>query len=283
MRKLLLPIAEKLESFLSFLRDYMNKANMKINLVTYISIILSLTAIVFISSIFVSTTILPYFIKSQLILLFLNIFLPIIAATSTFLIGIFYPINKAYSRNTQIESILPYVIIHLSSIVRSGIPPYLAFKILSRFKEYGEVGKEFERVVLNMESFGMNFVLALRDVASKSPSKRMGELLNGIASTTIAGGDLKSYLEYIAERTLVEWRGKRQRYIQRLSTVAEIYIGLVLSSPLFIVSLLSIMSLISKQIGGFTIVEISKLLIYIGVPLTNILFMAFLKITETEI
>ncbi|MEM5832416.1 MAG: hypothetical protein QXT38_03870, partial [Candidatus Aenigmatarchaeota archaeon] len=123
MRKLFLPIAEKLESFLSFLKDYMNKANMKINLVTYISIILFLTAITFISSIFFTTIILPYLIKSQMVLLFLTIFLPIIATISTFLIGIFYPINKAYSRNTQIENILPYVIIHLSSIVRSGIPP----------------------------------------------------------------------------------------------------------------------------------------------------------------
>ncbi|MCS7123491.1 MAG: type II secretion system F family protein [Candidatus Aenigmarchaeota archaeon] len=283
MIKVFLPLAEKIENHFYFLRSYMDKANMRTNLINYISLTLLITFVSAFLSFLFALLFLPIFVKSKFLLLFLQIFLPLMVALSSFLLSIFYPINKAYSRNTNIESVLPYVIIHLSSIVRSGVPPYLAFKILSRFKEYGEAGKEFERVVLNMDNFGMNFVVALRDIASKTPSRRMSELLNGIANTTIAGGDLKSYLEYIAERTLVEWRGKRQRYIQRLSTLAEIYIGVVLSSPLMIVSLLSIMALISPKIAGLTITEISALVIYILVPSISIGFSIFLKTTEVEI
>jgi len=275
-------LAEKFEEEFSFLRDFINKANINKTLVEYLSMTFFFTFVSFIASLIASIFLVPIFFKGflQILLMF---FSPILTSISVFLMMLYYPINKASSRRVNIENLLPFSIVHLASITRSGIPVYFSFKILSGFKEYGEVGKEFERVIRNMENFGMNFVVALRDVAKKTPSERMRELLNGLASTIISGGDVRSYLSYLAERVMIEWKGRRERYIHRLTTIAEIYIGVVLSSPLFLISLLAIMGMVSPKIGGFTIVQIAWLGVYVLLPAINLIFLVFLKLTEVEI
>ena len=276
-------LAEKLENQFEFLRTYLQTGNINIPLIVYISLTITSCIISFIASLIASVTFLPIFIKNPILLIPLTALSPFLISMVVFVFFIFYPINKASGRKVSIENVLPFAIIHMASIARSGVPPYIIFKLISRFKEYGELAVEFDRVVRNMENYGMDFATALKNIADKTPSDALRETLNGFATTVLAGGDIKSYLSYIAERNLAEWRGKRQRYINKLTTFAEIYIGLVLSSPLFLVALLSIMGLVSPKLGGFTITQLAKFSIYIVVPAVNLIFLAFLKVTEIEI
>lgn len=276
-------LALKLEDSFSFLKDYLQKANIQKTLIGYLTMAFLFTTISFIAGVFFSIFVLPIFIKGGFTLIYFSIFSPIAFAITTFILFIFYPINKASSRKTNIDNILPFAIIHMASIAKSGVPPYVVFKLISAFKEYGEVSKEFERIYKTMDKIGMDFVSATKYIAERTPSDNLRGLLNGFVSTTISGGDIKSYLDYVAERTLIEWRGKRQRYIQRLTTFAEIYVGLVISSPLMLISLLAIMNLIAPNIGGFTISAISQLITYIAIPSINIVFLVYLKLTEVEL
>ncbi len=186
-------------------------------------------------------------------------------------------------RAKDIEASLPFVIMHMGAVSESGVPPYVIFKLLSRFKEYGEISKEMGKIVRNIEKFGMDPLSAIRAVASRTPSDKFRQLLEGLVITTESGGNVTLYLKTIGEQTLFEWRSRRQRFIQQLSTYAEIYTGLIVAAPLFTISLFAVLGMLQPTIAGFTIPELMKISVYGLIPGINLLFLLFLKGVEVEI
>ena len=75
----------------------------------------------------------------------------------------------------------------------------------------------------------------------------------------------------------------REEFLQKLGTFSEIYVGVLVLSPLIIVALLIFMNFIHSNIGGLSIIELMKLCIYALIPLLNIIFLAIVKGFEVEI
>lgn len=211
------------------------------------------------------------------------IFIPLLAAITVFIIGYFYPIQRAASRRARIETNLPFVVAHMGAIVSSGIPPSAVFKLLSKFKEYDVLAEEMERIVTNIEVFGLDPVTAMKEVAKRTPSEKFKQVLLGFASTIESGGSLKVYLKNMSEQTLFHWRMRREKYLQQLSTYAEFYTGILIAAPLFLISLFSIMNMIEPNLGGIGILQLMRLSIYLLIPILNIAFIFFLSTTQVEI
>ncbi|MEM5801154.1 MAG: type II secretion system F family protein [Candidatus Aenigmatarchaeota archaeon] len=211
------------------------------------------------------------------------IFIPILSAITVFIIGYFYPIQLVSSRRAKIETNLPFVVAHMGAIASSGIPPSAVFKLLSKFKEYDVLAEEMEKIVTNIEVFGLDPVTAMKEVAKRTPSEKFKQILLGFASTIESGGSLKIYLKNMSEQTLFHWRMKREKYLQQLSTYAEFYTGILIAAPLFIISLFSIMNMIEPNLGGFGILQLMRLSIYLIIPILNIGFIIFLSTTQVEI
>jgi flagellar protein FlaJ len=105
----------------------------------------------------------------------------------------------------------------------------------------------------------------------------------GFVVTTESGGNIKLYLKTVGEQTLFEYRKRRERYIRTLDMLSELYTGIVISAPLFLVAMLAIMNMIQPTIGGWTIKDLAWLGTYILVPSLNIIFLLFLLTREVEI
>jgi flagellar protein FlaJ len=170
----------------------------------------------------------------------------------------------------------------MGAIAESGIPPYVIFKLISQFREYGEVANEMRRIVHNIDSFGLDPLTAVKQSAERSPSNELKQVLLGFVSTTESGGDIKNYLKNAGERALFEWRMKRERFLQQLDAYAEIYTGLFIAAPLFIVSIFAVMNMIQPSIGGYSILELMRLSVYVIVPVLNTGFIMFLRGVEVE-
>lgn len=265
------------------LNSALPKSGINISKRTYNStIVLSTFIAIFIGIIF--TFILEFFLRLNIFsFIILMVFLPLLIGIIVFFVGYLYPIQKVASRRTSIETNLPFVITHMGAIAASGIPPSAVFKLLSKFKEYDVLAEEMEKIVINMEVFGLDPVSAMREVAKRTPSEKFKQILLGFVSTIESGGSLKFYLKNMSEQTLFHWRTKRQKYLQQLSTYAEFYTGILIAAPLFIISLFSIMNMIEPNLGGFGILQLMKLSIYILIPLLNIAFIIFLGTTQVEI
>lgn len=280
--KLFGKIYDKYRPLFFIVKDYIPKSGLNTTARSYVSFGFLLTLFVYIAS-FVSTVILVGVLKPYTLLGIIYIlFIPIAVSVTFFLIYLFIPYYKAESRKRSIETNLPFALAHMGAIAGSGIPPQDVFKLMSKFKEYGEVSKEISKVARNIEVFGMDPVSAVKQVAKNTPSDALREVLMGFVTTTQSGGDVKLFLKNAGKQALFEWQTKRKKFVDQLSTYAEFYTGLLIAAPLFIISLFSVMNMVSGKIGSMDILNLMQLSIYVLIPLLNLGFLLFLHVTQVE-
>ncbi|MFB6294571.1 MAG: type II secretion system F family protein [Candidatus Nanohaloarchaea archaeon] len=209
-----------------------------------------------------------------------------------------YPAYRARDRARDINRNIPFALNHMSAIAGSGVPPSSLFELLVNFEEYGEIANESDEVVTRVKVFGDDVTTALKDVAQKTPSDELKEVFYGMVSTLETGGDLKDFLDERADRALFDYRLKREKEIDRLTTFASFYTALLVAAPLFLVTILAVLETIGGGLMGYPIKArcgfINALLggcpmgvidvgAFIIIPLANIIFIAVLEVTQPEI
>ncbi len=275
-------LAIKTKKYFSFLKPWLKSANIKQPLLTYLEefyqslfLTIGLSIFLFFITFFIEKLVPKIMIYA---IYFLSAFLPIL----TIIYYIFYPKIKARNIAMKINSLLPFALSHISSIAESGAPPHLIFKIMSSFKEYEELSNVFKEISDKTEKYGYDLVTAIKSVSQTTPSKSLKKFLNSFVTTIESGGDIKGFLKEYSNQALFEWRVKRQEFIQRLGTFSEIYVGVVVVMPLFVVSLLVVMNFISPQFGALSIMDLMRIIVYLAIPFLNLLFLMFIKGIEVE-
>ncbi len=275
-------IVDRYIDLFQFLKDTLPKADIKTPFRTYLSVVLFISTISFIVTLpttFIAFSILgaPFYLK-----IIYSFFSSVLVSIVSFVLMLYYPIQKVSSRRKSIETNLPFVLTHMGSVAESGIPPYLIFKLIARFEEYGEISKEMKKIVANIENFGIDPLTAVKEVAERTPSEAFKQVLLGFVTTTESGGDVKLFLKNAGQQALFEWRMKREKFLQQLSAYAEFYTGLLIAAPLFIIALFAIMNMIQPTISGFNILDLTKISLYVIVPVLNLGFLMFLRGVEVE-
>jgi archaellum biogenesis protein FlaJ (TadC family) len=276
------PLVDKTGDIFFITKESLPRADIKITFRTFMSMAFFAAALVLVSSIFMiamvtSVISVPLFLK-----LAMFAFVPMLNAIVTVFVVAFYPYQKVASRRKSIEMNLPFVLTHMGAIAESGVPPYVIFRLIAEFEEYGEVAAEMKKVIRNIEMFGLNPLAAVREVAARTPSDELKQIMLGFVTTTESGGDVKLFLKNAGTQALFEWRIKREKFLQQLSAYAEFYTGIMIAAPLFIIALFAVMNMIQSTIAGYDIMFLTKLSIYGVVPGMNIVFLLFLQGTEVE-
>ncbi len=275
-------LAKRTEKRLVFLREKLSLANMKILLRTYLAMIYTVSFFISIFTSIISFNILRGFIGATQALIYSFMIFVFTFSVST-IFGILYPSMKAEERKRNIETNLPFAIIHIASIASSGVPPGKIFKLLTDYTEYGAVAEETKKITRNIELLGMDVTSAIREVAKTTPSENFRLFLSGFASTIDTGGDLYSFLRTEAEKALFEYRMKREKYFKLISTYADIYTALLIVAPFFFIAVLAMMSLIQGTLWGLRIEDIIFLATFVILPFINILFLLWIHFKQPEL
>jgi len=275
-------VPDKYGKAFQIVKESIPKANMKIPFRTYISIVFFVGMIAYVSTLFALLMALRIIEISMMMTIIYTLFVPFMVSLFTIIILVFYPYQKTLTRRKSIEANLPFVLTHMGAVAESGVPPYVIFKLIGKFKEYGEISVEMKKIVRNIENFGLDPLRSVKEVAERTPSEEFKQVLLGFVSTTESGGDIKIFLKSAGEQALFDWRVKRERYLQQLSAYAEFYTGILIAAPLFIIALFAVMNMIQPTIAGFDILDLTKVSIYGIVPLLNMGFLLFLRGMEVE-
>ncbi len=275
-------LADRLEKNLGFLKKALPQADIRVPYRTYVSMAVMSTIFVLMFSLIFFVLVTTFVNIKMNKLVFLG-YLPILLSSLTLGVLLFYPRQQVMARKKNIDINLPFALTHMGAIAESGVSPYTIFKLLGNFDEYGEIAREMKILTRNIDTFGVNPLTAVRDLAERTPSDRLRQILLGIISATESGGDVKTYIKNAGEQAMFDWKLKREKFMQQLSAYAEFYTGILIAAPLFIISLFAVMNMIQPNIGGFDILTLTKLSIYILVPFLNIGFLLFLKGVEVEI
>lgn len=262
------------------LEPHIKNANMNILLKTWVSILFFSTFIASAASAVSIYMLLTHIVHVEAyIYIFSVIFFPVFAGSMVFIIFYLYPLERERSRQKSIENNLPFAITHMAAISSSGIPTEFMFELLTGFKEYGEITHDSKMIMRNMKTFGMSSVDAIKNVAERTPAQGFREVLLGIVSTIESGGNMVEYLKGMSEKSLFDYRIKREKYIKTLSTYADIYTALLVAAPLMMLSMLATMSIIGGSVMGMTIDELIMIITWVLLPVLNVTFLAFIHVT----
>jgi len=200
----------------------------------------------------------------------------LIGFTSSILFFRSYPSLVVASRARKIDNALYLATIYMATIATGGVNPLTMFSLLARYKEFSEISKEAADIVQYVRGLGMDLATALHIKAMNSPSREWKELLEGIRSIIVEGGDLEQFLYEKAHQNIQDFKRKLVEYTNSMQVILEIYITLIIVGVIFVLILTTILGSIMGG-GAEMIQQIQMFLVLVFLPASTIMFILILK------
>ena len=196
----------------------------------------------------------------------------------TFVMMYYYPSLEKKSEEQKINRELPFATIHMSAISGAMIDPSKIFQIIIATGEYPAISREFTKLLNQITIYGYDLVGALRNMAFNSPSRKLSDMFNSLATAITSGGDLPEFFEKRASSLLFEHRLDEEKQSKAAETFMDIYISVVIAAPMILMLLLMMLKIgglgISLSTGTITLIMI------LGVVVINIFFLTFLHLKQ---
>ena len=272
------------------LRADLRKSNLNILAATYVSMALFGIMLAFFAGIFIAIffTFFSLSLSSPFFSVTIEIikripyvvWIPFALPMLTFGAFYIYPSTEAGSISRKIESELPFIVIHMGSISGSGIEPTQIFKIVGLSKDYVNTSGEIKKLLNQINIYGSDLVTALKIVAKGTASQRHSELFNGLATTINSGGVLKTFFEKRADTLLLAYRIERENFTKVAETFMDIYISLVIATPMILLLLLVMISVSGFGVGGQLGIGGMTFIIVVLVAGINVIFIWLLGLKQ---
>jgi len=195
-------------------------------------------------------------------------------AGGAFATGFYYPRMQVGTRERNIDILLPHAIVYMYALSHGGMNTFEVIKELAEADEvYGEVAREFDMVVRDVELFGNDLFTALRDARNLTPSENLEQFIDDMISVLDSGSDYATFLEDEAETYMDEARDEQDSFLGTLSILSEIFVVAFVAAPLFLIVTLLVISLL----GGQALLQ-TYFLVYVGLPLGMVGFLVVVDI-----
>lgn len=252
------------------LRPTLSKANVKVTLPEYISMMIFTSGAVFaVSSVFFGLMLSVSMGAAGIVTgLILSIFMSMITFGGFYL----YPGIIMKSRATKIRDTLPFATMYLSTLAGTGTSLPEVFSNLAEVDEYGEVSKEAEKIRRDIETFGMDESEALERAANRTPSEDFKELMWGINHVITTGGSLKEFLQERSDRLMDDYERRIKEFSEQLSLLVEMYITLIIVGSIIFTSMTAVISSFSSSLSPTLLVNIQVAAVFFGLPVVSAMF-----------
>jgi len=269
--------SEKLTPQFNDLSKNLKKANIRFLLSSYLSMTIMSTIIAFIFGILIFAVLLVFSLSNW------TYFVLPFGFSGLVLAGFyFYPANEVSSIRKKISQELPFMTIHMTAIAGSNIEPVKIFNIIAASNEYPNIGKEIQKVIVQIEIYGYDLVTSLKNVAKRTSNKKLAELFSGLSTNISTGGALKNYLENKSENFLVDYKLERQKYSALAGTFMDVYISILIAAPLVLMMMFIVMNVAGLGMGGLSITTLLVISV-VGIVIVNIIFIIILNIKQPKI
>ncbi len=182
-----------------------------------------------------------------MIALLLAIMLPILLPVAAYGMILGGPKGKAKARGKSIDLKLPSVMSFISALASADVNIDVIFKELSRQDIFGEIKGEAEWITRDTELLGVDILNAIKNAADRTPSQPFQDFLQGVVTTTSAGGKLKPYFLLKSEQYEQEQRLENKGKFETLGMLAESFVTVGVAFPLFLVVMMAIMALVGSD------------------------------------
>jgi flagellar protein FlaJ len=194
-----------------------------------------------------------------------------------------YPIYRADKHKRELDDELPFTTGYMAILASAGVSPEKIFYSLSTLNVPLAASTESKEVVKNINLFGLDVISALEKTSSRTPSEKFRDAIEGVISTIHTGGNLGAFLRQKFKTAMKLKRLNLKKYSDNLSVLSEIYVALLLTGPLLLVIMVSVMSVLGG--GGLGILSpelLLSLLTYLLIPVCAVIFLIILDSTSPK-
>ncbi len=179
-------------------------------------------------------------------------FLPFLLPGAVYFLQMSSPSGKAKARGRNIDKNIANAMSFISAMASANVTIDTIFKELARQETYGEIKNEAEWITRDTELLGIDILTALSVAATRTPSTKFQDFLQGVVTTSTSGGQLKPYFLMKAEQYEKEDKLDEQSRKETLGLLAESFVTVVVAFPLFLVVILAIMAIVGGN-GEFNL------------------------------
>jgi flagellar protein FlaJ len=280
-------IGDKTARFIHIFKDLdqnLLKSGLKVNFKAYVSLTI-LASLLLTLSIAMVTPLLMFFVFK--VSLGSALLFGVGGALFTWALSIvcfyLYPVYCADKHKRELDGELPFTTGYMAILASAGVSPEKIFHSISTLNVPLAASTEAKEVITNINLFGLDVISALEKTSSRTPSEKFRDIIEGIISTIHAGGNLGAFLR---RRFIAAMKLKRlslKKYSDSLSVLSEIYVALLLTGPLLLVIMVSVLSVLGG--GGLGILSpdfLLSLLTYLAIPVCTVIFLLILDSTSPK-
>jgi flagellar protein FlaJ len=194
-----------------------------------------------------------------------------------------YPVYYADKHKRDLEDELPFTTGYMAILANAGVSPEKIFHSLANLNQPLAASTEAKEVVKNINLFGLDVISALEKTSSRTPSEKFRDTLEGVISTIHTGGNLGGFLRQKFRTAMKLKKLSLKKYSDSLSVLSEVYVALLLTGPLLLVIMVSVMSVLGG--GGLGMLSpdlLLSLLTYLLIPVCAVIFLIILDSTSPK-
>jgi flagellar protein FlaJ len=208
------------------------------------------------------------------IAIFIVGFLAILFSGITYALFLAYPGFKAGERKGAIDRNLPFAVTFMYALSRGGMNVIEILRSLSKSTDtYGEVAREVDVVVRDMDYFGNDLRTALHNICEITPSENFRDLMYNLLTVIDSGGNISTYFRDKSEQYLNRAKIDQKGFLETLGLIAESYVTAFVAGPLFII----ILGVMMSVMGSGSQVMIYAI-IYAVIPIGSLMFVVMVDI-----
>jgi flagellar protein FlaJ len=220
----------------------------------------------------------PYLQYKSIVLgVFFGILLTAVVFIIVYKLFVLYPSIMAGDRKRRIDSMLPYAVNYMSAMSGAGVLPVDLFRSLANNDIYGEMAVECRYLVRDLEILGHDLVTAMKNLSVTTPSTALQDFLQGAITVVTSGGQLEPYFQIKTEQFILENRQNQKEFLETLGLLGETYVTAFVAGPLFLVVVISIMSIMGNAQLIFLYV-----IIYALIPIGSIMYVVLISTLTPE-
>lgn len=221
----------------------------------------------------------PYIQYKSIVLgVFFGILITVLVFTIVYKLFLLYPTIMAGDRKRRIDSMLPYAVNYMSAMSGAGVLPVDLFRSLATNEIYGEVSVECRYLVRDLELLGHDLVTAMKNLSATTPSTALQDFLQGAITVVTSGGQLEPYFQIKTEQYITENRQNQKEFLETLGLLGETYVTAFVAGPLFLVVVISIMSIMGNAQMVFLYI-----IIYALIPIGSIMYVVLISTLTPEV
>lgn len=203
---------------------------------------------------------------TQLLLIAVAVALVVLSPLGAYGILMSTASSKAKRRGRNIDQRISPAMSFISAMASADVNVDVIFKELSRQPVYGEIKNESEWITRDTELLGNDILSAIRRAATRSPSVKWQDFLQGVITTSTSGGQLKPYFLLKAEQFEKENKLAMKAQMETLGLLAESFVTVVVAFPLFLVVIIAIFAIVN---WNPTIIPLLYMVVLLMIPLSQ--------------